>query len=480
MLRTLTECRKAKASFSEEPVHDLRVALRRCRSMADGFTELSSDPQWLEMKRAGRKLFKRLGELRDAQVLLGWTEKLAPNGDGAGKALLDVLHEREAVHKVRAQKALNRFDRTAWKNWAKRLSGLAAKVPLDGLVFQHLALKRWEAGMALHRKALRNRSRTSWHALRIGVKRFRYIVENFLPEKHAAWGTDLKAIQDLLGEVHDLDVLWTTLRQTRVTSSDAEREKWRGIIDRERAVRLAAYRQMMCGRKSKWKEWRAGLPNGAVQAEAAFATLECWAENRDPEFSHTRHITQLALNLYDELAKVRVAGPYATPRHRDWLRAAGLLHNTGRAGGRRGHHKAAYHFIRELDPPIGWTAEEMEMVALIARFHRGAEPATHHVAFAALQNESKEIVIHLSGVLRLAAALDVSHDARVRKLRVESQPELLLIWARGFREGEENAQIVASARHLLERALKRPVLIREFPGAPSRMLPGMNRAVEVA
>ena len=45
-----------------------------------------------------------------------------------------------------------------------------------------------------------------YHRLRIAIKRFRYIVENFLPLQHAAWSDDLKQVQDLLGEVHDLDV----------------------------------------------------------------------------------------------------------------------------------------------------------------------------------------------------------------------------------------------------------------------------------
>ena len=59
----------------------------------------------------------------------------------------------------------------------------------------------------LHRQALRNRTQVGYHQLRIGIKRFRYMCENFLPQRHAKWAKDLRELQDALGEVHDFDVL---------------------------------------------------------------------------------------------------------------------------------------------------------------------------------------------------------------------------------------------------------------------------------
>ena len=69
MERVLEECDRASAGFAPDPVHDLRVALRRCRSIVDGFIALDPDPAWKEMKKAGRLLFSRLGELRDVHVM---------------------------------------------------------------------------------------------------------------------------------------------------------------------------------------------------------------------------------------------------------------------------------------------------------------------------------------------------------------------------------------------------------------------------
>ena len=63
--RVLEECDKASHDFAADPVHDLRVAIRRCRSMADGFLSVDPDSAWRQMKKLGKGLFASLGDLRD-------------------------------------------------------------------------------------------------------------------------------------------------------------------------------------------------------------------------------------------------------------------------------------------------------------------------------------------------------------------------------------------------------------------------------
>ena len=55
MLRVLDECEHVSADFAPDPVHDLRVSLRRCRSLADGLLALDPDPNWKAMKKAGKR-----------------------------------------------------------------------------------------------------------------------------------------------------------------------------------------------------------------------------------------------------------------------------------------------------------------------------------------------------------------------------------------------------------------------------------------
>ncbi len=259
----LAEHHKAGLRMSAKRVHDLRVALRRCRSIADAFIEVVSDPvDWKTMQKAARSLFKSLGQLRDTQVMAYWVETLSPPKDPVGRQMADLLAHREKGLKKKAQKAIERFDRKEWKLWTKQLPRRSRLCLKDKKPFERLVRTTFEEAYQLHRRALRNRSKIDWHRLRIGIKRFRYSVENFLPERYAEWEKDLKHLQDLLGEVHDLDVLWSALRETGPAFDGKERARWRRRIEQERQRRLKAYRQKTIGKKSLWERWRAALPEG--------------------------------------------------------------------------------------------------------------------------------------------------------------------------------------------------------------------------
>src|SRR5438045_9324728 len=95
MQRVLEECDRARVNFAPDPVHDLRVALRRCRSVADGFIAVDPDPAWKGMTKAGRRLFSRLGGLRGVHLMKESVRKLAGTSDPAATALLTLRGDRE-------------------------------------------------------------------------------------------------------------------------------------------------------------------------------------------------------------------------------------------------------------------------------------------------------------------------------------------------------------------------------------------------
>jgi CHAD domain-containing protein len=479
MERVPLECDRAAAGFDADAVHDLRVALRRCRSLADGLMAIDPDSSWKEMKKAGKKLFQALGELRDMQVMAEWIEKLGDVSHPAAVRLLNHVHLREAECKQHAFKDLNQFDRKQWREWSKTLPQRAARVRPGSAVYLHLALEKWTAAYELHKRALRSRSQVSWHELRIGIKRFRYTVENFLPRQHELWGDDLKELQDLLGEVHDLDVLWAAAVEIMAFPDAESQNQWRERLDVERGKRIERYRERMVGRQSLWHAWRAGLPSGAQLRVAAITRLRTWAGYVDPDFSHSQRVAQLALLLYDGLKNAGLLTADTTASNHaardrassslsdDWravLQAAALLHDVGKAKGLENHQKTSYRMIRGLARPLGWSARELDLTAVVARYHRGAMPHPRGKTMQMLELPDRVMAMELAGVLRLANALDARHgrngNLNTPWLEVGLQERSVVVRAAGYSALDRSAEDVAGARHLLETVLRRPVLVR--------------------
>jgi len=496
MERVLVECDRAAIGFDADAVHDLRVALRRCRSLADGLMAIDPDSSWKDMKKAGKKLFQALGELRDMQVMQEWIEKLKDREDAEGDRLsgdpvaiklLNHVQGREALCKQQALKDLKQFDRKQWRQWARTLPQRASRVRPGSVVYLHLALEKWTSAHDLHKRALRTRSQVAWHELRIGIKRFRYTVENFLPRQHALWGDDLKELQDLLGEVHDLDVLWAMAVEILAFPDLESRSRWREKLNQERAKRIERYREKMVGQPSLWRVWRAELPSGPQLRAAAMSRLRVWAGYQDPDFPHSERVTQLALLLYDGLhnAGLVTTKPESldsVPLGHDWravLQAAALMHDVGKAKGAKNHEKNSYRMIRGLTPPLGWSARELELAAVVARYHGGPLPRPRGKTMQLLNLPDRPIAMRLTGILRLANALDTRNgreNANALRLEVSSQDRFVLVRAAGYSALDRSAEDVAAGRHLLETVLRRPVLVRTLRSStgssrPQRLKP---------
>ncbi len=467
MHRVLEECELASANFAPDPVHDLRVALRRCRSLADGLMAVDPNPSWKEMKKAGKRVFSSLGDLRDMQVMEEWVHRLDAPGDPVTNSLLNHLAAQEAKYKAQAAQALQEFDRKEWKKWAHSLPRRAMRLRPGSAIFRHLALERWVEGYKLHQRALRNRSQVAFHSLRIGIKRFRYIVENFLPQQHQAWAGDLKNLQDLLGDVHDLDVLWATALKINAFPDDEAKVRWRARIVEERDRRLQKYREKTPAKTGLWQTWRQALPQGKEVQAIGLQRLKLWASFLDPDFRHSAHVARLALQLYDGLA---AQGLIATngSNQRPVLQLAALLHDVGRSRHEKGHHKTTYKLVHGLTPPLGWRAQDVSLAGTVARYHRGALPRVGQKPLRGSSLPQRQEISRLAGILRLANALDCQQDGRIRKVELAQTNGVLIVAAEGYSARERSAETIAAARHLLEISYRRPILVKPLPVGKSR------------
>jgi len=263
MERVLRRGQKVRKTWSAADVHDLRVALRRCRTMADALTDTNPSPGWNKLKRSSKKVFHTLGELRDVQVEQEWFKKLLSGATDARTQLLKRLRVLENERLREAQKELDHFDRKEWRKLSKKLRTKADMFPVGSVVFQRQALMKLNDAVALYHQSRKRKSGVAWHRVRIAIKRFRYIVENFLPQHYEAWARDLKETQDLLGEIHDLDVLRTYIRRhSRELEPQQTVASWLERIQSARAERLEKFLAKTNGKESLWLDWRSGLQGG--------------------------------------------------------------------------------------------------------------------------------------------------------------------------------------------------------------------------
>lgn len=285
MNRVLEMAEAVQEGWKAKDVHDLRVALRRCRTMAEALSEVNPDRGWRKLKKDSRELFRALGALRDTQVEQEWLKKLSTGDDPVRKLLLKTLEQAESKQQKDAEKALEDFDRKNWRKWSQKLSDKAQFFPPESVVFQRLALTRLNEAAELYQRARKGRSRIAWHRLRIGLKGFRYTLENFMPQRYEPWCKNLKRIQDLLGEVHDMDVLRSEIRRQRAKLPEAPVLQWYQKIEEARKTRLDEFRSLIGGngsavtngspshsgkagdqsanhnKESLWQVWRAGFQN---------------------------------------------------------------------------------------------------------------------------------------------------------------------------------------------------------------------------
>lgn len=154
-----------------------------------------------------------------------------------------------------------------------------------------------------------------------------------------------------------------------------------------------------------------------------------WMESIDPEPEHEQQVTRIALILFDGLAPLHGLGR----REREFLEAAALVHDIGMSLSAKKHHKLSYELVRN-HKFLMWRPEEVELFALIARYHRKAEPAMKHAPFAALPEDKRSVVRKMSAILRLSDGLDRAHLSTVQDIDVSHDSNTVRLKLYAYRD----------------------------------------------
>ena len=177
----------------------------------------------------------------------------------------------------------------------------------------------------------------------------------------------------------------------------------------------------------------------------------------DPDPSHSEHVTTLALVLFDGLRALHGYGP----GERRLLEIAGRLHDVGWSRAVSGkHHKLSRDLILKLDIP-GLDEKDRLVCALIARYHTKAMPdASRHRQFASLNLRRRELVEWLSGILRVADGLDVTHANAVGRLACDIDKKAVTIRLETAGDCRTEIEGARKKQDLLERKTGRRIEYR--------------------
>ena len=137
---------------------------------------------------------------------------------------------------------------------------------------------------------------------------------------------------------------------------------------------------------------------------------------------HARHVTNLALSLFDQLQKFHGLDRLC----RLLLEVGGLVHDIGTYVRSSGHHKHGQYIVSNSDI-FGLHRDEISIVSNVVRYHRKALPTTSHIEYISLPRERRIVVSKLAAILRVADALDKGHMQRIEKVKVEIKGDELLM-----------------------------------------------------
>jgi exopolyphosphatase/guanosine-5'-triphosphate,3'-diphosphate pyrophosphatase len=152
-----------------------------------------------------------------------------------------------------------------------------------------------------------------------------------------------------------------------------------------------------------------GGPGAADDPAHRELAIERLAAACSGEVEHGRKVAALAGRIYEQLAEPLDL----PPGDRLLLECAARLQDVGYVINYDQHHKHSYHLIRNSRLP-GIRPHDLELIANVARYHRGAHPKRKHENLARLSADDQRRVRRMAAILRLAGGLDRSRTQQVR------------------------------------------------------------------
>ena len=250
------ELKRCRAEFSNEAVHDLRVAARRMLALVQLLNSIAARPRLQKLNRAFKDQLNQFDDLRDTQVMLAEISETIKELPQLQKFQYHLqIVEEDLLKTLRKKlKVIDLFD------VSKRIR--KTRESLETNSDDELALQTLQA---VDHAFLVTKQRHSWidsaqsatiHRVRIAFKAFRYMVEIIQPLLKDFPPDNLKQMNDyqsLMGEIQDVEVMMQTLADFPSSASSFDHQPVRRYYERCHAEAISAFIEDMNQLDTFWR-----------------------------------------------------------------------------------------------------------------------------------------------------------------------------------------------------------------------------------
>lgn len=496
-----------------EYIHRMRVASRRLRAALPLFSSCFPEKQYTKWMKEMTKITRALGDARDADVQIAFLQKALkkiqkgqgldkndpcgnkPSMEPAIRFLLLSLRKKRDILQKRVLSALVVLEKSrvaeemlhAFTSLNTGFLEMRAKPKLSGIppLAALRILRRLSALLSYDPWVLHPEAVAEHHATRIAAKKLRYTMEiygsvyrNSLKKPLAR----VKKIQEILGDIHDCDV-WidhitlilmrerNLLRSSKVTKrpdTETLASLKMVLLDRE-AERKRRYRQFVCywrslARAKLWEDLKKALdsgrkvqyrPRSSYSDSDAIDAVTRLAQEYPEGLPHSRHVSALALELFDNLQPLHNLGHH----DRALLEYAGLLHDIGWKYGQAGHNKQGAEMVFS-DENLPFDLPERGVIGLAVLSHRGKERLSSHPYFSLLSLRFQKTTRIIAAILRVADGLDFLHTGSVSIIKCTLTSKDVICEITGTGDISAETGRARDKADLFLQVFERPLVIR--------------------
>lgn len=264
------------------------------------------------------------------------------------------------------------------------------------------------------------------------VEQIGYDVESALPappDTVMLFGPDFRSIHSPLMAKHaTADKLTKLVRQIAGTPMSQRAERYRETLASVHALLPSAIiglslaksfenAELLCPREPYAGAFLARLMpdrrDDDVMEDEVIHFSRLLAARYRTDRGHGAHIRKLCMALFDRLQEL-----HGLTRHdRLLLKVAAILHEIGTFISPKNHHRHGQYIILNSEI-FGLSRLDVEVVGLLARYHRHGAPTMSDTSYTELDLDSRLRVQKLAALLRVAEAMEVAHSRRISEFTV--------------------------------------------------------------